>query len=575
MKSKITLTASNKPQADHKELAAQGREFFNAGQPAKAQQVYVRALLLNPTNKRYKNALTECLPYVKYQQFNSYIKQAILFCLDDPDIAHRKISGAWLSQFLLDPKMAEFTSLLEYENYEVFLKSFNPETIHKTLNDDFFLKGIKKCLLMHPAFERILTYLRRFYLLEASESQKEEALPFLCALALKCFNNDYIYDVSSLENKTVKNLPNQKDLSLADFIIIGCYLPLYKISEKKNFSVRAHKSNSPDIKDLGRVQIDEPILEKQLVNTIETFSLIDNEISSAVQDQYEEHPYPRWVSSTKPTLTEGQLKQSINKDVLVAGCGTGQEVTEAAFRMPNAEIDAVDLSRASLGYALRKTQSLEIDNIRFLHGDLLNLKALNKTYDFILSSGVLHHMENPQAGLQSLKAVLKPGGIISVSLYSEIGREHIAACQKWVKEQGYAPTTAGMRQFRQDIFSMDDTNPLKSMTSISDFYSGSECRDLIFHVQEHRFTCLGLKEMIEALDLSLLNMGVRAINRKKQYLEQYPDDPKAINLENWHEFEQQNPRTFTLMYDLVLGRQNEHKQGELPEWIKVLDFLSH
>ncbi len=570
MKQKITLTTSNNKQVAHEELAKQGRVFFKDEKPAKAQMMHVQALLLDPSNKRYKNALTECFPNVSYKKFNPSVKEAIILCLDDPDITHRKIAGAWLSQLLLDPDMAPLLQFFKYQSYEEFKKSIDLESMIEIFNDSYLLNGLKKCLLMHIEFEQLLTYMRRFYLLEANNEQKQLAFPFLCALATKCFNNDYIYHLTLSEEKYIKEIENKKNLSLENAIIVGCYTPLYKIPDAKEISTRAHQSNNQNIADVARIQIDEPLLEKELAANIESFAPIENKVSGNVQAQYEEHPYPRWVAYTRFKPSKLQLQQSINRDVLVAGCGTGQEVAHTSFLMPNAEIDAVDLSRTSLGYACRKAQAQELKNIRFLHGDILNLKALNKSYDLISSSGVLHHMENPSAGLKSICDVLKPDGVITIALYSEMGRQHVAACQKWVKDEGYASTTESMRQFRQDIIAMEDTNPLKKMAYISDFYSASECRDLIFHVQEHRFTCLGIKEMIESLGLSLLHVGVRAINKKKQYLQQYPDDPKAINLENWHEFETQNPSTFTLMYDLVLGWKEEHRPGKLPTWIKRL-----
>lgn len=570
MEQKITLTASDSPSISHEQLAAKGHEFFKNAKPAKAQIMYVQALLLDPTNKRYKNALAECFPNVTYQKFNPDVKKAITLCLDDPDISYRKVSDAWLKQLLLNPKMAPISELFSCQNYENFKELVDIEKIIPLLNDDYFQSGLKKCLLMHIEFERLLTFIRRFYLLDAQQETKELTLPFLCALATKCFNNDYIFYLTIQEEERIENISNLENLSLEDAVITGCYSPLYKFSGAEEISIQAHKSNNPNIVDLVRIQIDEPLSEKNMAAKIEKFGSIQNKISGDVQAQYEAHPYPRWIACTRPKLNDLQLKQSINKDVLIAGCGTGQEVAHTSFRMPNASIDAVDLSRTSLGYACRKAQEQKITNVRFLHGDILNLKALNKTYDLILSSGVLHHMEDPSTGLQAISDILKPNGILIIALYSEIGRRYVAQCQKWVKDKEYNPTTKGMRQFRQDIMAMDDIDPLKKMAYVSDFYSASECRDLIFHVQEHRFTCLTIKEMIDSLDLSLLHISSRAINKKTQYLQQYPDDPKAVNLENWHEFEQQNPNTFTLMYDLVLGKREEHEIGELPNWIKLL-----
>lgn len=44
------------------------------------------------------------------------------------------------------------------------------------------------------------------------------------------------------------------------------------------------------------------------------------------------------------------------------------------------------------------------------------------------------------------------------------------------------------------------------LRAASDFWILSECRDLIFHVEEHRFTLLGIGAMLEACRLGLLGL---------------------------------------------------------------------
>src|SRR5256886_12917699 len=44
--------------------------------------------------------------------------------------------------------------------------------------------------------------------------------------------------------------------------------------------------------------------------------------------------------------------------ILVAGCGTGQNAIAAAKRFSDASVLAIDFSRASLAYAMRKTREI-------------------------------------------------------------------------------------------------------------------------------------------------------------------------------------------------------------------------
>ena len=105
---------------------------------------------------------------------------------------------------------------------------------------------------------------------------------------------------------------------------------------------------------------------------------------------------------------------------MIAGCGTGNH-SIIATRYKNANILAVDLSLSSLAYAKRKTEELGYKNIEYLHADILDLNKLNKKFDVIESSGVLHHMKDPIAGLKVLVDILEPHGFLKLGLYSESG----------------------------------------------------------------------------------------------------------------------------------------------------------
>ena len=91
---------------------------------------------------------------------------------------------------------------------------------------------------------------------------------------------------------------------------------------------------------------------------------------------------------------------------------------------------AVELSLASLAYAKRMSTEFNFTNIHYLQADILHLHQIDKKFDIIESSGVLHHMNNPMAGWKVLVDLLKPDGLMKISLYSEFARKHIAKFEK-------------------------------------------------------------------------------------------------------------------------------------------------
>ncbi len=90
----------------------------------------------------------------------------------------------------------------------------------------------------------------------------------------------------------------------------------------------------------------------------------------------------------------------------------------------------------------------------------------------------------------------------------------------------------------------------------ADFFSVSGTRDLIFHVKEIRFTIPEIAEMLDKLDLEFLGFEIRGPDILDAYNEMFPGDRSAQNLENWHRFEQANPRSFAEMYQFWLQKKS-------------------
>lgn len=150
----------------------------------------------------------------------------------------------------------------------------------------------------------------------------------------------------------------------------------------------------------------EPLTEAADIAGIPALTAVEDKTSREVQRQYEESPYPRWCVAlpTQPTTLESHLRErfgltdAAGRDILIAGCGTGEQSINTAQTFPQSKVLAIDISRASLAYARRKSRELKIGNIEYAQADILKLGALGRGFDYIESVGVLHHMADPEAG---------------------------------------------------------------------------------------------------------------------------------------------------------------------------------
>ena len=155
-------------------------------------------------------------------------------------------------------------------------------------------------------------------------------------------------------------------------------------------------------------------------------------------------------------------------------------------------------------------------------------------------------MAEPMRGWATLVALLKPGGFMRVGLYSEIGRRDVVALQRIVAERGYAATEHDIRRCRQDLIAKPDPRFLPILHS-PDFYSTSACRDLLFHVQEHRMTLPQIDDFLSLHRLTLLGFELNA-RTYHAYRAACPDDAAMTDLASWHRFETANPDIFRGMY---------------------------
>ncbi len=81
-----------------------------------------------------------------------------------------------------------------------------------------------------------------------------------------------------------------------------------------------------------------------------------------------------------------------------------------------------------------------------------------------------------------------------------------------------------------------------------DFFSISNCRDLLFHVQELRFTLPQIEAALKSLHLKFLGFEIRNQSTLRKFRKSHPNTNAPTSLSLWHKFELDNPDTFIGMY---------------------------
>jgi ubiquinone/menaquinone biosynthesis C-methylase UbiE len=236
------------------------------------------------------------------------------------------------------------------------------------------------------------------------------------------------------------------------------------------------------------------------------------------------------------------------------GCGTGQESVGLGLLFGNVDILAVDLSLASLAYASRKTRELGLDNIAYGQADLLLLPGLGRQFDIAFCAGVLHHLEDSIQGWRAVAEIVKPGGAMLIGLYSQLGRQDLVPVKAFAKERGYGVSNSELRRFRKDVYAQEPGVGWRgTLLAREDFYNLSMLRDLVFHVQEHRFTLAEIESAIAQLGLVFGGFGVEP-HVRRDFLARFGANADQLSFDLWSQFETENPTVFSGMYHFLVQK---------------------
>jgi SAM-dependent methyltransferase/tetratricopeptide (TPR) repeat protein len=465
-------------------------------------------------------------------------------------------------------------------NWPIFPASselFSPTELAEISSDRLLCCLLESTIVFDLELERFLTTVRRTILAAATggvgpQAFEQGSLRFFCAVAQQCFINEYVFssteeeklEAARLRDRLVETLMTGARPPEPWLVAVAAYFPLASLT-RADLLIKQHWSAS--VAELVVRQVREVEEERQLRASVPCLTVIDDAVSFAVKQQYEESPYPRWIKASPvgQTTIDAHLRQlfpliSISNavktngaEILIAGCGTGQHSIETARRFPRARVLAVDLSLSSLCYAKRKTLELGLKNLEYAHADILKLQSIRRTFDVIEVVGVLHHLAEPMAGWRILLSILRPDGFMRIGLYSKLARQDIIAARAFIAERGYSSSEDDVRRCRHELAGAADRVPLSNVVSRLDFYSTSRCRDLLFHVQEHQFTLPEIAYFLRENKLEFLGFDLPGATLQS-FRRRFANCGTMTDLALWHTFELENPSLFTEMYQFWIRK---------------------
>ncbi|MEK7084726.1 MAG: class I SAM-dependent methyltransferase [Patescibacteria group bacterium] len=109
-----------------------------------------------------------------------------------------------------------------------------------------------------------------------------------------------------------------------------------------------------------------------------------------------------------------------DKVCLDGGCGGGRYIV-ALSRLGAREVQGIDLSEQHIELVKKRITDRNLSQAHAQKASVLNIPFPDNYFDFVVSTGVIHHTPNPRKAFSELTRVLKPGGRMFLAVYGKGG----------------------------------------------------------------------------------------------------------------------------------------------------------
>ena len=250
-----------------------------------------------------------------------------------------------------------------------------------------------------------------------------------------------------------------------------------------------------------------------------------------VRNQYENFPYPEPINDLDTHIKnniytsdpaffwerlwpEKKVKKKIN--ILIAGCGS-YEAAVIAKTNPESSVIGIDLSKTSIECNKKLKLKYNLDNLELHCQDFRNYNSTKK-FDLISSSGVIHHLEDPETAIKFFNENLQHDGVVNLMVYGNRECFALRNICKVFKVLNLEQNKKSISIIKNLIEKLDDKHPVKIF-----FYrhkrkrTDAEIVDLFLHAQETFFSIDELYELLIKNNLIIKNFITHNIDRTTQF----------------------------------------------------------
>ncbi|MDH3675399.1 MAG: class I SAM-dependent methyltransferase [Anaerolineae bacterium] len=242
------------------------------------------------------------------------------------------------------------------------------------------------------------------------------------------------------------------------------------------------------------------------------------EAAADVRRFYDRHPYPPpvtdldryrqlWLDPNRRRADYHLLWPAApyreDMEILIAGCGTSQ-AARYALRQPEARpVVGIDISVTSIEHTRALKGKYNLTNLELQQLPVERAGELDRSFDKIVCTGVLHHLPDPEAGLRALRSVLKPEGAMHLMVYAPYGRTGIYMLQEYARRLGIGTSDEEIQDLATTLMELPAGHPLEHLLrEAPDFRRKAALADALLHPQDRAYSVPQFFEYLERAGLT-------------------------------------------------------------------------